>query len=101
MIDIWPWSLSPLTARVMSAMFALPGMVGLGVAIDIRWSAAQVILQSQSFSILLILIAAARARREFDWSKPGSWLFVGGLGALLIGIVGLYFYMQDKIKKPS
>ena len=30
LISLWPWTLTPLTARVMGAMFALPGLVGLG-----------------------------------------------------------------------
>lgn len=95
-IGVWPWTITPLTARVMGAMFALPGVVGLGIAFDKRWSAARIILESQGFSILLILGAAARAWHEFDLAKPGSWLFVGGLGAMLIGIVLLYAFMQTK-----
>jgi hypothetical protein len=90
LISLWPWTLTPLTARVVGAMFALPGLVGLGIAADRRWSAAQVILQSQGFSILLILIAAVRARGDYDWSKPASWLFVGGLAAMLAGILLLF-----------
>ena len=30
MIGLWPWTLTPLTARVMGAMFALPGVVRAG-----------------------------------------------------------------------
>ncbi len=95
-IGVWPWTITPLTARVMGAMFALPGVVGLGVAFDKRWSAARIILESQGFSILLILGATARAWHEFDLAKPGTWLFVGGLGAMLIGIGLLYAFMQTK-----
>lgn len=25
-----------------------------------------------------------------------SWYFIGGMGVLLIGLVGLYFFMQNK-----
>ena len=32
MIRLWPWMLTPLTARVVGAMFALPAVVGLGIA---------------------------------------------------------------------
>lgn len=98
MVRLWPWVLTPLTARVMGAMFALPGLVGLGVARDARWSAAQLILQSQSFSILLILLASAVARADFDWNKPSSWLFIGGLGAMLASILALYLVMQTKYR---
>lgn len=89
MIGVWPWTLSPLTARVVSAMFALPGLVGLGVGLDARWSSARMILQSQAFSIVFILIAAVRAWGEFNHASPATYLFVGGLGGLLVGILGL------------
>jgi hypothetical protein len=87
MIQLWPWTLTPLTSRVMAAMFSLPGMVGLGMAMDSRWSSAQTILQSQGFSILLILVAVFRSRVDFNWSTPGSWLFTIVLGAMLAGII--------------
>lgn len=96
LIGVWPWTLTPLTARVMGAMFSLPGAVGLCVALDARWSAAKLILQSQSFSILLILVAVMRAWRSFDWGGLGIWLFAGGLGAMLAAIVILYIAMQTR-----
>ncbi len=80
----------------MGAMFSLPGAVGLCLAFEWRWSAAKLILQAQSFSILFILIAAARAWTEFDAAAPGSWLFVGGLGMMLASIVSLYFRMETR-----
>jgi hypothetical protein len=96
MIGLWPWTLTPLTARVMGAMFALPGVVGLGIALDMRWSSANIILQSQSFSILLILIAAVWAWRDFDWTKLVSWMFVSGLGLMLISIFILLIVIQSQ-----
>jgi hypothetical protein len=94
MLQIWPWSLTPLTARVLGAMFTLPGIVGLGIAAEPRWSAARIILQSQSFSILMILIAAARAWNDFNHANSVTWLFVGGLAGLLILLAGLYAQME-------
>jgi glucose uptake protein GlcU len=94
MIDLWPWTLTPLTARVVGAMFALPGLVGMGVATDSRWSAAKIILQSQSLSIVMILVAALRAWADFKPDNIGTYLFVGGLIAMLLTIVGFYFSME-------
>jgi hypothetical protein len=99
MIQLWPWTLTPLTSRVMAAMFSLPGIVGLGMAMDSRWSSAQIILQSQGFSILLILIAVVRTRTELDWSVPGSWLFTIGLAGMLAGIIVFYAYFNAQQRK--
>lgn len=93
-IAIWPWTLTPLTARVISAMSALLGIAGLGIASDIRWSTARIILEAQALSILLILIAVLRARNDFDWASWASWLFVGWWGGLLLLIVGLYIGIE-------
>lgn len=44
MIPTWAWAMTPLISRVMAAMFILPGLVGIGIARDDRWSAARFIL---------------------------------------------------------
>ncbi len=90
MIRFWPWMLTPLTARVVGAMFALPGVVGLGIALEKRWSAARIILEAQAFSIVMILIATARAWSDFERSNLITWLFVGGLSFLLVALAALY-----------
>jgi len=97
MLDLWPWTLTPLTARVVGAMFSLPGLVGLGIAFDKRWSAAKLILQSQTFSILFILIAAIRSWSDFDPENFGSWLFIGGLGLILVSFIVLLVVMEKQI----
>jgi len=99
MIAVWPWTLTPLTARVMGAMFALPGLVGLGIASDRRWGAARVILQAQALSIGLILIATAIAWSDFNPASSSTWLFSGGLSGLLIGIIALYLFMEARRKR--
>lgn len=101
MILVWPWSLTPLTARVVGAMFALPGLVGLGIAMDQRWSSARIILQSQSASILLILIAAVLNWSAFDTLKPSTWLFVGGLAILLLLILIVYAVFDKRASQST
>jgi len=94
MIRQWPWMLTPLTARVVGAMFALPGLVGVGIALEKRWSAARIILEAQAFSIVMILIATARAWGDFEQSNAITWLFVGGLSLLLVALATLYVSME-------
>ncbi len=101
MIHLWPWTLTPLTARVVGAMFALPGLVGLGIALEKRWSAARIILEAQAFSILMILIATARAWSDFGQSNAITWLFVGGLSFLLIALATLYVSIEIRIRREQ
>jgi hypothetical protein len=94
MLATWPWTLSPLTARVMSAMYILPGLVGLSIAYDGSWSSARYLLQAQAFSIILMLIAVYVARTDFNWAAPASWLFTGGLSLILLLIAYTYYLVQ-------
>jgi len=91
-MDIWPWHLTPLTSRVLGAVFML-GIAGLGVLSDARWSAAQLMLQVQVFMLALILVAAARARCDFDASNAMTWLLLGGFFAAMVSAAGLTVVM--------
>jgi hypothetical protein len=101
MISVWPWKLTPLTARVISAMFVLPGLVGVGVAADPRWSSARLILQTQAFSIFFILISALRAWGDFDPANPISYAFIGGLASLLVSIGVVSYLMEAQGRKKK
>lgn len=84
MIPIWPWRMTPLTARVIAAMFVLTGLIGLGIALDGRWSAARLILQAQMISLALIVVAALASWSNFDATQLTPWLFVGGMAGLFV-----------------
>lgn len=96
MLATWPWTLTPLTTRVVSAIFILPGLVGLSVAYDGSWSSARYLLQAKAFTIILMLIAAYVARTDFDWGRPVSWLFAGGLILILLLIAYAYMAMAQR-----
>jgi hypothetical protein len=100
MIDVWAWKLTPLTARVVGGWFALPGVFGLGIASDRRWSAARLALQSQALGIVLILIGVARAWADFDRTRPLTWAFVAGMAGLLVAIVALYAALEARRARP-
>lgn len=94
LIDIWPWTLSPLTARVMSGWFALLGVGGIVISSDTRWSAWQVGLQSIGLWHLLVVVAAFLRRDDFSGGL-GNWYLVSVL-VVLAGMASLYFIMEGK-----
>jgi hypothetical protein len=94
MIDIWPWTLTPLTAQVLGGWFALPGVVAIMMALDGRWSAIRITLESQVLGIALILLGVIRAWSDFDTSNAVTYVFVGGISFLLAGLVALVVYME-------
>lgn len=82
-IDLWPWALTPLTSRVMGAVFGL-GVAGLLITTDPRWTTARIMLQTEQVMLALILLAAARANDELDTSKAFTYLLLGGLAGVLL-----------------
>jgi hypothetical protein len=93
MIPLWPWPLTPLTARVVGAIFCLGG-AGLVTLRDDRWSSLRLMVQVAGLMIVLILVALARAWYELDPTRPLTWLLVWGLLAVLVGAVGLWRRME-------
>ena len=99
-IDVWPWPLTRLTARMLGAIFAL-GLAGIGAWRERRWSAARILVQVAGIMVLLILVAGVRARHEFDPSNILTWLFAAGFCATGAGIVILYVRMEHLAKHHS
>jgi hypothetical protein len=92
---IWPWTLTPLTARVLGAIFAL-GVAGLGALADRRWASARILLQVAGLMLALIVIAGARASDELDPSNAMTWLISAGFAAALAGVAILYARMRAR-----
>jgi hypothetical protein len=94
-VDIWPWHLTPLTARMLGAIFALGG-AGIAAWWERRWSAIRILLQVAGFMLLLILIAAARAHSQFDTSRALTWIFLVGFTVTTVALAGLYLRMESR-----
>jgi len=94
-IVVWPWTITPLTSRVLGAIFML-GIAGLGVLTDARWASARLMLQVQVFMLALILIAAVRAHNDFDGSKVLTWLLLGGFAAAMASAAVLSVTMDGR-----
>jgi hypothetical protein len=99
-VAIWPWTLTPLTSRVLGAIFCL-GIAGLGALFDRRWSSARVLLQVAALMLALIVVAGARATGEFDPANAMTWLISSGSVAVLAVMVVLYVRMDARLAQPA
>ncbi len=95
-IDIWPWALTPLTARVTGAVLML-GVSGLMIAADPRWTTARIMLQVARIMIALFLLAVLRAHDQFDTSRPLTWMLGIGLCGVLVAATILDVRMQREM----
>ncbi len=96
--DVWPWTLTPLTARVTSAMFALPGVVALGLAVDNRWRSAGPVLEAQILSVAMILVAAWRDQEDINFGSAAAWIVVLGLASLELAFGTLYVMRRQALE---
>ena len=92
-IDVWPWTLTPLTCRVVGAIFCL-GTAGISALIDPRWTSLKLMLQVEALMVALILLAAARAHTQFDTGRPLTWLMLAGFVAVLLGSGWLWYDLE-------
>jgi hypothetical protein len=94
-ISLWPWLLTPLTTRVLGAIFCL-GLAGIGALSDRRWSSAQVPLQTAFVMVVMILISGARAHAEFDAGNALTWMLLVGFAGTAAAIAILYARMEQR-----
>jgi hypothetical protein len=93
-VHFWPWTLTPLTARVVASLFALAGVAQIGTGLDRRWSASRITLHSQLLSLAAIELAVVLSWADFHPGSPLRWVFAGGLLALLLAIGALTVTME-------
>jgi hypothetical protein len=81
-IGDWPWTLTPLTARITAAVVALYGAVWLAVAAHGTWTAARIPLQSHVIGLAVFLVSVARDESVVDWG-PLALVVVAVAAAML------------------
>src|SRR5947209_8543574 len=92
---IWPWHLTPLTARVLASFTAQVGVGALMLSLDQRWSAWRLLIQTFFVATALLLIGAGRAWGNFDQGNPLTWLYLGGLIGADLGLLVLYRKLEQ------
>lgn len=96
-VRIWPWPLTPLTSRVLGAVFCL-GLAGLGALRDRRWRSARVPFQVAAVMVVAILVAGLRAHRELTAGNVLTWLFAAGFGGVLAALAVTYVRMEARAR---
>jgi hypothetical protein len=89
-IDVWPWELTPLTARVLASFTAQVGVGALVLSFDHRWSTWRLIVQTFFVATVLLLVGAARGWGDFDKDDFMTYMYIGGLVAADLALLILY-----------
>lgn len=97
--EIWPWAITPLTARVMGGWLALPGLGRLAIALDPRWSAWRIIVQIAALWHALVLLGVVRAWGDIDPTRPFTWIYLGFTAISLVALCGLMVVFETRQAK--
>jgi hypothetical protein len=98
-IDVWPWTLTPLTARVLASFTAQVGVGALVLSLDPRWSGWKLIVQTFLVATALLLVGAARAWDDFDHGNAMTYVYVGGLIAADVALIALYRAPKRSVRR--
>jgi hypothetical protein len=92
-VEVWPWTLTPLTARVTGAVFVLGG-AGVGIARHPEWRSVRLMVQVALVMLALVAGATVRAWDEFDQASVLTWAYFGWLLFVSAGSLLLYVRME-------
>lgn len=96
----WPWTITALTARVISAELGLFGFFMLEVALVARWSEIRSLLLPQLISPPLFLFSIIASWDNFDKANPVTWGFVAFVVIVfVIGFPAIYFPLEARRRK--
>jgi hypothetical protein len=99
-IAVWPWSLTPLTARSTAGWWTI-GLIGIFLWREVRWSGARVPVQAMLLGLALAVVSIVRAWDEFDTGRVMTWVFVTTLGLFIAWLVGFYAVMQSRSARAA
>lgn len=97
LIGFWPWTLTPLTARVLAGWALLMGVGNVGVARESRWSGWRPGMESIALWHALVLAGSVAYREEFTTGLV-NW-YTASVITVLVGIAALYLRMEGRRRR--
>lgn len=99
LVGVWPWTLTPLSARVLAGWGMLLAVADIVIARDARWSSWRIGIHAMSLWHVLVLVAALLNPADFK-SGLVNWYTVAVV-LILAGIAGLYVTMESRRRGTS
>lgn len=92
----WPWTLSPLTTRTLSAFIAFIGVMLLAFGWEERWSALRLHVQSATLGLVLVGIGALRTPADIVGTASAVAGVFGLLTVTVAALVALQLFMRGR-----
>jgi hypothetical protein len=93
-MSLWPWMLTPLTARTVGAWLLSLGLAAAHADAENDW--ARVTVATHVYVLLGILefVALMRYPSSVDWARPATAIYVLFLASVLV--VGIYGWVTTR-----
>jgi hypothetical protein len=91
--EIWPWALTPLTARAVGAWLLALGVAAVHARWENEWRRVRVASASYAVFGILQFVAVARYPDEMEWGKPAAWGYLAFIASIVA--VGAYGWWQS------
>lgn len=98
-IPVWPWALTPLTARAIGAWFLGIGLIAFFGYRENDLTRIRPLGWGYTVFAVLQLVVLARYPGDVDWSNPGAWAYLAFLLATLP--IGLYVWFRSREKATA
>ena len=97
---MWPWTLTPITARLLGASSLVSLPLTLLPAVANRWSAARIpLVMLISYRVLQVLAGLIHLDR-FDFHRPITWNYFGG-GVLVMVLFAVALALHTRLGQPA
>ena len=97
--ELWAWTLTPLTAQVTGAVLTLPGVVGLALVRDARWSAFRVLVQAQLLSLVAMAVSLLVHRDDLHGGRGTAPLFVALICVAIVAYAALLLWCEARLRR--
>lgn len=88
---LWPWTLTPLTARATAAWLIPLGVIAAQIIWENDFGRVQATMMGAIVFAILHFLVVVRYASVFTWNNPASWLYLLILVATLV--VGIYGWL--------
>jgi hypothetical protein len=94
---LWPWTLSPLTARTISAFLAFIAVLLLTLSFERRWSALRLLVDSAALGLALVAVGVLRSYDDLTGGPAANATFL----VILIGVVVALVAVRFTVRRPE
>jgi hypothetical protein len=97
--SFWPWNLTPLMSRVIGGWILSWSAAAFCLVFERRYLAYREFIPEAGLWLVLILIGGLRYSEQFDFSRPSTYVFFGGLGLLALLMFSLFFSWERRYRE--